>query len=438
MNSLSFRVPAPCRLAHLKAAVPLLAVISTIAPGQTQDSDVGDLSKRQSVSAPPTTSPADALPAVEPGTPTEPLPFPVYVASQLEQPIAIDGKLDEPAWRRTALGWGMSHALEPNLLCPDPTLFRIAWDVERLYFSLACYQREKPEPLPDHLWRPKETELLDIQVKERHARERGDAAPINTTTLLLSHEGRTATFVLEPGKPPKVSIHDSVGDRKLDLAVEHAYSGTGDDPLWTIEAQVSWKDLGFAAPAPDQAWTLNVYREIRYLSNWSFIAWMRDWNKAEYSRYDLTERFGRIVFAGPRPDVAAITASAKELAKQRGPVQVFTVEALLLVEADGDVVTQRYADRLKELRAFTEGIRRERSRIANDLPYYPFFSEKKPREHLSIANKQLGNLYNAAAEKDPAWGDPAVTVARIAHAIAEARQGLYAYRKERLYRGLPE
>ena len=76
-------------------------------------------------------------------------------------------------------------------------------------------------------------------------------------------------------------------------------------------------------------------------------------------------------------------------------------------------------------------------RIGNDLPYHPFFTEKKPREHLALAARQLVRLTWAMKEKPP-WDDPACTVALISHAIPEAREGLSAYKKERLYRGLFE
>lgn len=387
-----------------------------------------------------------SAPAGEPQA--APLPFPIYVASRIDAAITIDGRLTEPAWRQTALGWGMSHGMEPNVLCPDATLFRIGWNNQALLISLACYKRDIQDDLPENIWRPQEPEIIDTQAVPRHDRERGVVPPVNTADVLISRDGRTVTLsfappltdpaqsVKGPPAPPTGSIHDSVGSRPLDLKIEHAYQGGPNDGLWTVEARVTWQQLGFQPPTAGEDWALNVYRDIRFFSNWAFIAWMRDWGKAEYSRYDLVERFGRVLFVADRPD-DAIDKIVKEILPRRGPVRVFATDALVLVEPNGQTVRQRYGEQVEVLKAYAEGIRRQRSRIGNDLPYHPFFTEKKPREHLALASRQLARLTWAVNEK-PLWDDPACTVALISHAIPEAREGLSAYKKERLYRGLFE
>jgi hypothetical protein len=375
------------------------------------------------------TAPAD-------GASPEPLPFPIYVSSPIAGEVTIDGRLIEPAWRETALGWGLSHGMEPNVLCPDATLFRIGWNDQGLLIALACYKRDVQDDLPEHIWKPREPEMIDTQAIPRHARERGVTPPVNTADVLISREGRTVTLSFAPPAAPAASVHDAVGDRPLDLKIEHAYQGGPNDGLWTVEARVTWQQLGFEKPADGDNWALNVYRDIRFFSNWSFIAWMRDWGKAEYSRYDLVERFGRIVFTRGQAG-EAVGKIAAETAAHRGPVRVFTREALWVVDPGGSVVRQRYGEQAEVLKAYGSGIIRQRGRIGNDLPYYPFFTEKKPREHLALAARQLARLNWAIREK-PLWDDPACTVALISHAIPEAREGLYAYKKERLYRGLFE
>ncbi len=391
-------------------------------------------------------SAAMAAETTQPATTTEsapadevraaPLQFPIYVASRIDAAIQIDGQLTEPAWRKTALGWGMSHGMEPNLLCPDATLFRIGWNDDAILISLACYKREVQDDLPAHIWKPQEAEIIDTQAVPRHDRERGVAPPVNTADVLISRAGRTVTISFAPPAAPTASVHDSVGTRPLDLKIEHAWQGGPNDGLWTVEARVTWEQLGFEAPAAGQDWALNVYRDIRFFSNWAFIAWMRDWGKAEYSRYDLVERFGRLVFeqADTKADLdKLITATVPK----RGPVRVFTADALVLAEADGKIVRQRYGEQVEVMTAYGNGIINQRRRISNDLPYHPFFTEKKPREHLALASRQLARLTWAMKEKPP-WDDPACTVALISHAVPEAREGLSAYKKERLYRGLFE
>lgn len=397
--------------------------------------------------AQPDASP-DTQPAIPERAQAEPLPVPIYVSSPITGQVAIDGRLVEPAWRETALGWGLSHGMEPNVLCPDATLFRIGWNDDGLLIALACYKREVQDDLPAHVWRPREPEIIDTQAIPRHARERGVSPPVNTADVLISRQGRTITLSFAPpltdpaqsvkGPPaaPTASIHDAVGERPLDLKIEHAYQGGPNDGLWTVEARVTWRQLGFDRPADGDDWALNVYRDIRFFSNWAFIAWMRDWSKAEYSRYDLVERFGRIIFTRELSG-ATVEKVAAETAARRGPVRVFTRDALLLVDPAGAVVRQRYGEQAEILKAYAGGILRQRQRIGNDLPYHPFFTETKPREHLTVASRQLARL-TWALKETPLWDDPACTVALISHAIPEAREGLYAYKKERLYRGLFE
>lgn len=377
-------------------------------------------------------APMAAAPAADP----DPLPFPVYVACRLSGPIELDGKLNDPVWRETSLGWGMSDSIQPNVLCPDVTLFRVGHDGAAVFIALACYNRQVREEIPDHIWKPRESEMMDMQAVPRYDRMRGIIPPTNTADLLISHQGRTVTIHFEPPEPPSLSVHDSLGERPLRAKLEWAYSGSMEDPLWTCEVRATWSDLGFPAPAGDDEWALNIYRDIRFFSNWSFIGWMRQWDKVEYSRYDLTERFGRLLFTD-RPAQAEIEAAASKLRETRGPLRVFLPDMLLLVEGDGRLVRQRYAERLEVLRAYGADILNDRQRIGNDLPVYPFFSEKKHRDHLTPASQKLSRL--AAVLKEPLLSDdPACGVARISHAIPEAREGLYAWKKERLYRGLPE
>lgn len=370
------------------------------------------------------------------GLDPEPLPFPVYVACRVSGEIGIDGKLSEAAWRETSLGWGLSHAIQPNVLCPDPTLFRIGYDDKWLYLSLACYKRKIQDDIPEHVWKPRETDIMDMQATPRYARMRGVIPPVNTADLLISHEGRTVMLHFAPPGAPTAKVHDSLGERGLALAMTHAYEGGAGDPLWTAEVRVAWDQLGFEPPADGDNWALNVYRDIRFFSNWAFIAWMRRWDKAEYSRYNMADRFGRVIFQD-RLEPGAVEKTAEVIVGKRGPVRVFTPDAYVRVDTRGQVVRQRYADRLKKLRAYAEEMLRDRRRIGNDLPYHPFFTEKKPREHLGVASQKLGRLQTAMSDP-PAWDDPASGVARISHAIPEAREGLYTYKKERLYRGLPE
>ncbi|MBN1419231.1 MAG: hypothetical protein JXP34_10670 [Planctomycetes bacterium] len=375
--------------------------------------------------------------------PDHPLPFPVYVASPIDGPIAIDGRLEEPAWRSTALGWGLTHALEPNLLCPDPTLFRIGYDAEGLWIALACWKRPIQDDLPPEVWRPRESELIDIQALPRHARMRGVSPPVNTAEVLLGRGGRIVRIIFAPPSPLAAKVEDAVGERGLPLAAAHAYRGGPDDALWTAEARIPWAAMGWDPPASGEDWALNVYRDIRFFSNWAFVGWMRARAKVEASRYDITDRFGRIIFAkaegeeDPDRTEASALAAAREIAAARGPVRLFLRDALFIVTAEGAPVRQRYAQRARALEAYGRSLLRTRTRLGNDLPYAPFYPQEKPGPHLEVAARRIAGLERALGDPVP-WDDPAARTARIAHALPEAREGIFAFRQERLLRGLPE
>src|SRR5438105_3971636 len=66
-------------------------------------------------------------------------------------PLALDGKLDEPAWQAAESGAGFTQ-VEPDegKVSPVATRFRVLWDEESLYIGVEC---DDPEPVTAYLSR---------------------------------------------------------------------------------------------------------------------------------------------------------------------------------------------------------------------------------------------------------------------------------------------
>ena len=61
-------------------------------------------------------------------------------------PISIDGRLDEPDWARAATFTGVYRFNEKTLLSGPKTTWGILWDDSNLYFSFDCYDSDIVAP----------------------------------------------------------------------------------------------------------------------------------------------------------------------------------------------------------------------------------------------------------------------------------------------------
>jgi Carbohydrate family 9 binding domain-like len=67
-------------------------------------------------------------------------PFPRYDVRRADSPVVVDGRLDEPAWRRAKpttkfhFNWWTSGDKEP-------TVARLLWDDTNLYAGYYCHDR---------------------------------------------------------------------------------------------------------------------------------------------------------------------------------------------------------------------------------------------------------------------------------------------------------
>lgn len=168
---------------------------------------------------------------------------PVMLVKKPEAPPAIDGKLDDAAWRNVQpveLGFLVGGWDQPS----QKTEARLLADGDAFYFAVRCFE-SNPEQMVS-------------------AGERRDGA---------IWAGDTVEFFLDPGHKeerydyyhvivnPKGLIYDGRGkDAKAWDADISAASGRFEGG-WTVEVAVPMKDMGLAPDAIPRVWGLNINRQ---------------------------------------------------------------------------------------------------------------------------------------------------------------------------------
>ena len=161
-------------------------------------------------------------------------------AAQLSVPragaaVAIDGRLDDPAWAGAAST--DDFAIVGGLALPTAkTAARLLYDAQYLYGAMVCEEPKRAKPLAGKgdIWRDDEVEIyLDTD----HGRKSYKQVIINAAGDMME--------LTRPGG------QTSLGTR-VKTSAEPGKS-------WTVEAAIPFRTLG-KTPAPGQSWGLNLCR----------------------------------------------------------------------------------------------------------------------------------------------------------------------------------
>ena len=182
-------------------------------------------------------------------------------ALAIEQPIELDGRLDEEAWQRAEpienfVQWGNSW--DPGGPPSQPTEVRILYDDTNLYVGAICWEEDVANMIVNGLKR-------DFQSNQ------GDELGFLLDTL---NDDRSGFFF---------STNPAGARRDLQVAndsqINQEWDGVWDvrvrveEDRWVAEFVVPFTTLRFAG-SESQEWGLNIYRKIRRLNeeaNWSPI-----------------------------------------------------------------------------------------------------------------------------------------------------------------------
>jgi len=197
----------------------------------------------------------------------------VYTVAKAEQEIALDGKLDEPAWAEAvSVGGFMLYGKETR--SEPPTFWKATYDERYLYVGVSCDEPalDKLQPVP--------------QARDAHAIFSGE-----TIEMFLDPDHTHGTYY-QFGINAAGNVYDSRGtDPVWNAAVK---TGAGRTQAgWTLEIAVPWQDLSMK-PVPGALLGINVCRD-RQLDGKQWT----NWSRVIHGFHDPS-RFGHLILSPPQ------------------------------------------------------------------------------------------------------------------------------------------
>jgi hypothetical protein len=229
--------------------------------------------------------------------------LPSYVVLPLGagESIVVDGRLDEPAWQKTAPTREFVHPGTGAPLGPGAPLggtVRVRYDDTALYLAFEARDRNvrggfDASSVDPHLWTRDTVELmLDPD---------GDGDNRDYYEIQVNPQGLVFDSRFDDYNSPRVLPDGPFGHQDFDSHLQRAVTvlGTLDDPSdqdrgYIVEAALPWKSLTKAQQVPPKAgseWRANFYvMKDNGGVSWSPILGQGNFHKAS--------RFGRLRFGG--------------------------------------------------------------------------------------------------------------------------------------------
>jgi len=178
----------------------------------------------------------------------------VIRAVRLDEPLGVDGVLDEPVYERVAPASGfMQVEPQPGAPARDQTEFWIMFDDENVYVAARAWDSDgvivAPEMRRDNLWNGNDIVGFGFDT----FRDRRNALVFITNALGGRHDGQ--------------STNESQWNGDLNPIWEPAVGRF--DGGWTLEAAIPFKSLRYG-PGLEQTWGLQVVRTSRSINEISF------------------------------------------------------------------------------------------------------------------------------------------------------------------------
>jgi hypothetical protein len=297
------------------------------------------------------------------------LPAVAVVCLKTDDPIELDGRLNETAWQRapTVSGFTISGSEE---LAGNQTSMAVARDEDALYVGVRC-QEERMDGLkadvrgPDaRVWHD---DCVEVFVDANHDHRSFMQFAVNSIPARFDGKSGADTW-------------DSEWEAAADT----------DEDGWTVELRIPFASMEAEPPAEGAVWGLNVCRErlatgTRELHNWANV-------QGNFHRPWL---FGHLYFAGHEleltPEIAAGLYAATEF-----PTRVYLHGGYALIGPRGVQERREYRELLAEavvgageLVELREELLRTYARGA-DVPYAKEFEslDRSFRRLLAAARSQ--------------------------------------------------
>ncbi|WP_437779536.1 carbohydrate-binding family 9-like protein [Sorangium sp. So ce1097] len=214
--------------------------------------------------------------------------------------IAIDGRLDEPAWQaaaRTGPFVNVSTGREDRSL-PTQGEARLLWDDAFLYVAFDVSDRTITGGFPEdardpHLW---ERDTVEVMIDPDGDGDNKDYYEIQINPQNLVFDSQFDDYNAPRGGPSGPFGHQ---EWSAGLASAVELRGTIDDDSdedrgYVVEAKIPWSSFAkakAAPPSPGDAWRMNFYA----MQNNGGAAWSPILGEGNFHR---ARRFGRVRFVG--------------------------------------------------------------------------------------------------------------------------------------------
>jgi len=188
------------------------------------------------------------------------MPVAFYPVQRAEQPITVDGSLDELAWATAAQINRFNRILNDYDVVLYPTRARMLWDDEHLYVSFACRDSDMWaifDQEDDPMWSEEVVEVfIDPDGDARNYLEL-EVNPLNAWVDLriirLQPEWESSRDWDIAGLQTAVAVRGTVNDAR------------DEDEGWTVEMAIPWSAMadsidGGGRPSVGDEWRLNLYR----------------------------------------------------------------------------------------------------------------------------------------------------------------------------------
>jgi len=215
--------------------------------------------------------------------------LPVYQVGRASGPIRIDGKLDDPAWKKAPLVGDFVNTSDGSQSAYK-TEARVLYDENFIYFAFRCADDNIWSTMKrrdEHLW---EEEVVEVFLQADPNQPSYIELEVNPLGAMLD------IYMLAARKP---LLFGSWNSEKLQWAVQvdGTVDGKAGDREWTCEIALPVEDIVTAPhlpPQPGDRWRMNLYRgeQLPKAANLAWSPTMRD-------DFHIPQRFGEIVFSGP-------------------------------------------------------------------------------------------------------------------------------------------
>jgi len=217
-------------------------------------------------------------------------PRPVYEVMRADQPIRVDGTLDEPAWVKAPPVGPFANTADGSPTAIK-TEAKILYDDNFVYFAFRNTDENIWATMTKrdaHLW---EEEVVEVFVQAEPRQTSYIELEVNPLGAMLD------IFLLDIRKPLR---YESWNSEKLQWAVrvDGTVNGKPGDREWTCEIALPLEDVippPNTPPKPGDRWRVALYR-IEKLPAPAALAWSPTMKKD----FHVPSMFGEIVFTGRR------------------------------------------------------------------------------------------------------------------------------------------